>query len=401
MSTARFRWRAATDAGELRDGVLAASDAQGVIDALRREHLHPVEVAPLQAPRAIAWGGRSSRTSTAAAWVRTLATLLGGGVTLDRALGVAAREARHPTVAGAAGDVASRVRGGATLADAMADHSRVFPATVVAMVRAGERGGALVDALARAAAWSDERDAVQSELRAQLLYPAVMAIAAVFGTSVILLAVIPRFVAMLGDLGGAPPWSTRVLMATSAVVTHGWWAALLLVAALAVAGARWVRLPDNRRRLHAVRLAVPVVGVWERERATAQWAGTVGALLQGGVPLLTALRIAPAGESNAELAAQLARVADRVARGDRLAASLDDVLPATAVQLVAAGEESGRLDELCQRVSASYGASAKRTLRALVALVEPATVLGFGAVVGFVALGMLQAIYSVNGMVMR
>ena len=398
MSALQFRWRAVTDAGQFVDGVLSAADEQGAMDALRRERLHPVELAPVLSSSGREW---ASRATTCSAWIRTLATLLGGGVTLDRALVVAAREARHPAVARSVADIGERVRAGSTLADALDAQYGMFPATVVAMVRAWEHGGVMTDALARAAAWTDERDALRAELRAQLLYPAVMGVAAVLGISVILLAVIPRFVGMIGDLGGTPPWSTRGLVLGSTLATRGWWMALLSIAGGSLAWTRWRRDAANRRRFHGMLLRLPVVGTWVRERATAQWGQTVGALLQSGVPLLTALRIAPEGEANGAIAERMERAADAVAHGGRLAAALDGVLPPTAVQLVAAGEESGRLGELCLRVGDTYEAAARRSLRSLVGLVEPAMVLGFGALVGFVALGMLQAIYSVNGMVLR
>lgn len=398
MNALRFRWRAVTDAGEFVDGTLSAQDEQGAKDALRRERLHPVELTPVLATSRTEW---ASRPATRSAWIRTLATLLGGGVTLDRALVVAAREARHPAVARAAADIAGRVQAGSTLADSLDAQQAMFPATVVAMVRAGEQGGVMSDALGRAAAWTEERDVLRAEVRAQLLYPAVMGVAAVLGISVILLAVIPRFVGMIGDLGGSPPWSTRVLMLSSELATRGWWVALL---AIAGGGAWWSRRRRDaatRRRWHARILRLPVAGTWVRQRAAAQWGQTVGSLLQGGVPLLTALRLAPEGETNSAIAAQMQRAADAVARGGPLAEALDDVLPPTAVQLIAAGEESGRLGELCLRVGVTYDEAARRSLRSLVGLVEPVMVIGFGALVGFVALGMLQAIYSVNGMVLR
>lgn len=398
MSALQFRWRAATDTGQLVSGVLSAADEQGAIAVLRRDRLHPVELTPVASSPRLPW---ASRASTRSAWIRTLSTLLGGGVPLDRALVVAAREVHHPAVAMVVADIGDRVRAGSTLADALDAQAAMFPAPVVAMVRAGEHGGVLADALARAAAWVDERDALRDDLRAQLLYPAVMGVAAVLGISVILLAVIPRFVGMIGDLGGTPPWSTRVLVLASALATRGWWLGVLGIAGAGVAWTQWMRDASNRRRWHGGLLRLPLVGAWVRDRATAQWGQTVGALLHSGVPLLTALRIAPEGEGNTAIAERMQRAADAVSRGERLAAALDAVLPPTAVQLIAAGEESGRLDELCLRVGATYEAGARRSLRAVVGLVEPVMVLGFGALVGFVALGMLQAIYSVNGMILR
>jgi type II secretory pathway component PulF len=401
MSAVHFRWRAADAAGQVRDGVLSASDEREALNALRRDRLYPIAIEPVRAAvgTAARWG--TSRHAAASSWLRTLATLVGGGVTLDRALQVAAREVPHHDVARAAGEVGERVRAGAALSDAIAAQRGVFAAPVVAMVRAGEAGGVLADALARAAEWSDERDVLRAELRAQLLYPAILGGAAVIGVGTMLVVVIPKFAGMLADLGGTPPWSTRVLLGVSALATQ---AGVWLVLALVIAAwwwRRWLQDDSNRLRWHAARLRLPVSGTWERDHGTAVWGRTVAALLRGGVSLLPAIRIAAAGESNAALREQLQRAVADVEQGRRLASSLEGALPALALQLIGAGEESGRLDDSCERVGAAYERTARRALRTLVGLVEPAVVLGFGVLVGFVALGMLQAIYSVNGMVMR
>jgi type II secretory pathway component PulF len=129
---------------------------------------------------------------------------------------------------------------------------------------------------------------------------------------------------------------------------------------------------------------------------TAQFTNAWGVLLNSGTPMLAALRVAREGIGNESIANELETAVEKVARGERVSESLAGALTPLAVELLSAGEESGRLPEMCARVASVHEQSAQRSVRTLVKLIEPVLILVFGAVVGFIALAMLQAVYSVN-----
>jgi type II secretory pathway component PulF len=139
-----------------------------------------------------------------------------------------------------------------------------------------------------------------------------------------------------------------------------------------------------------------VTGDLERKLGAARFTRTLGMLLESGVPILPALEIARTATPNDLLAEAIGQAADGVAGGAALAGALGDALPPLAAQLIMVGEESGRLEEMCLRVADTYDTEVRRSLRTAVALVEPAMIILFGGIVGFVALAMLQAIYSIN-----
>lgn len=389
----RFRFRAATASGELREGVLRAPSARGALEELRRQALHPVS---LEAADVAAPAGRASRREAVALWMRTLATLLASGMALDRALEYAGEQVPNAGVRSAARAVHADVRGGASLAAAMRRHPRSFASLDVAIVAAGEEGGALDATMARLATHLEESGELWAQVGAALVYPALMSVVTVAGVAVLLLVVVPRFVAMLGDVGGTLPLSTRVLVGASAFATRYWWLALLAAAGAVLGARRWLAQAPNRRRWHDWRRRLPVVGELETGIATARFTRTFGMLLGSGVAMLPALRIATTVIGNAAMADEAGRASLEVARGRRVGAALSGVLPPLACQLVSAGEESGQLDTLSIHAADAYDAAVRRSLRTLTGLVEPALVLVFGALIGFVALAMLQAIYSVN-----
>ena len=391
----RFRYRASDAEGRLVEGVVQAPTRGIALEELRRQRLVPVDISPLggtPAPRR----GRQSRAQALAAWARSVATLLEAGMPLDRALDFATTHAGHPTVATASGEVRREVQGGATLPDALRRRPAVFGPLIPAMVSAGAESGALDQAMARLADHLDEANDLRGQVRSALIYPVIMAAASAVGIGVLLVFVVPRFTAMLQETGGALPLSTRLLVGASEVLTGWWWLWLVLLGGIAVATRAWLADVANRRRYHAARLAWPIVGGIETSLTTARFARAFAMLLSSGMSVPAALRIARGGVANLSLGAALDQATEDVLHGGRVSAALSPVLPPLAAQLLAVGEETGRLADLTRQVAETYDRELRRTLRSAVALIEPAMILLFAALVGFVALAMLQAIYSVN-----
>jgi len=392
----RFRYQAATLDGHTVEGVVQAGSRQSVLEELRRRQLYAVAVDEATPDSVARAGRRLGRRAAAALWTRNVATLLGAGVPLDRALAFTAQHASHDGLAEAVRQVRRAVQEGASLADALARHPRYFDPLFVAMVSAGESSGALEIVFDRLSEHLEEGAELRSQVRTALLYPALMAIVGCIGLVVLLGFVIPRFAGILADVGGTLPVSTQLLLAASTVLTKGWWAWLLLAVAAGYALPHALARPETRRRWHAARLAWPWLGDLELKYATAQFARTLGLLLKSGVPALPALRIARASVTNLIVQAGVDRATGALAEGSALAPALAGTLPPLALQMIAVGEESGRLEELCLRVADTYDSEVRRALRTGVALLEPALILAFGALVGFVALAMLQAIYGIN-----
>jgi type II secretory pathway component PulF len=394
--TASYRYRAAAATGEIVEGVLQAPSRQLVLAELQRQHLYPVAVDEVAGGAPERRSRRLGRRAAVGLWTRSTATLLGAGVPLDRALGFGASHLGHDGLETAIREVRRAVRNGSALADALGRHGRYFDPLYVATVSAGESTGALDAVFQRLADHLDETGELRSQVRSAMIYPVLMACVTLLGTAVLLAFVVPRFADIMADVGGRLPLTVRLLMAASTVVTGGWWLWLALLALAAFAIRRGLGRPETLRRWHARRLELPWVGEFERKYLTARFTRTLGLLLRSGLPMLQALRIARASASNLVFQAGVERAAAAVAEGGNVASSLAGTLPPLASQMLAVGEESGQLDTLCLRVADAYDADVRRTLRTMVALVEPAMILVFGTLVGFVALAMLQAIYGIN-----
>lgn len=392
----QFRYRAATPDGQMVEGVMQAPSHQSVLDGLRRQHLYPVRIDEAPAAVAASAGRRLSRRPAVVLWTRNVASLLAAGVPLDRALAFTAQHAGHDGLAAAVRDVRRTVQGGSTLADALARQPRYFDSLFVVMVSAGESSGALDVVFGQLSQQLEESAELTSQVRSTMLYPAIMAVVAVIGVGVLLGFVIPRFATVLADMGGTLPLTTRLLLGVSHMLIAWWWLWLLVAVVAIGAVPHALRRPGVRLRWHRARLGWPVVGDIERKYSTARMARTLGLLLKSGVPVLPALKIARTSATNLVVREGLDRAAAALAEGSALAPALAGILPPLAVQMMAVGEESGRLDELCLRVADSYDVEVRRAMRTAVTLIEPTLILSFGTLVGFIALAMLQAIYGID-----
>jgi general secretion pathway protein F len=401
---ATFAYRATDLRGEVHGGLIQGlSPAQAKV-ALQRQGLFPLELeerAPA-GPRARDLGGALRRyvspKGELPSFTRSLASFLGAGFPLDRALSMCADLAAHPRLQAALRRIRRDIQQGKSLAAALETERDLFNPLYASTVAAAERSGTLEAGLANLADQLEERRELQHQIQSILLYPALMSLVGALAVAVLLIFVIPKFVAILEGSGQNLPWATGLLLSISHVFTRFWWA-LGLLAGLAFAAAHsYLGTTEGRRAWDRAKLTAPVVGVFLRKLLTARFARTLGASLQNGVPLPSALRLTAETLGNV-VAMQAVRDAQaRVKEGESLAAALGryEVFPDAALRMIAVGEETGRLEEMLSRAATLYEGEVRRNLRTFVGLVEPLMILTMGGLVGFVALAMIQAVFSIN-----
>ncbi len=420
-TTSGVRWRyvAADAAGAPVSGEIEAASEREAIDALRRRSLWVTTLTPssnasrdvgaAQSVNSVSGSPMSSGATSPRWWpqrtgasardlaivTRAMATLLSAGVPLDRALAFAVSQAPDDASRQSFTRVRDAVRNGQSLASAIT-RDALFPSYFAPTIAAGEASGTLSAALVMLADHVERSDAVRRRLQGALVYPAILGLASVVGVTVIMLLVVPRFAGMIEESGGTLPTSTRLLIAASAAVTRGWWIALLLAMLSAVLWRRAMNDSSWRRRVDAAVLRWPVVGRLLRTRAAAGYAGTLAVALRSGVPLLSSMALARAVVPNSRLNDDLAAAELRVRDGGTLAGGLTGVLPPLAVRLLEAGEAGGDLPVMASRAAEAAEGDVQGAVTKAVTLLEPVLILGFGGVVGFVALALLQAIYGIN-----
>lgn len=392
-----FVYRAVDPTGKRSRGRLTASSETAALRHLETRGLLPVEVRQSEGTRLERPSFGPGRRKAVLEFTQGMAALLPAGMPLARALAVAATTAPD-SIGGSLARVRERVERGDELSRALSEERSLFNPLYVGVVRAGEKGGALATAFERLASHLEREDELRSKLVSMSIYPAMLALVGLASVLVLVLFVMPRFAELLTGTGSPVPGTTAFVLDTSAAVRENW--PLLVVAAgVAVAAVLWVRASASGRRVGAHVLArAPLVGSARRRILAARFARMSGELLTGGAPLLSALRDTEECLDDPLASDVTSRIRTRVREGSPLNQAIGehDLFPSELVQLVALGEESGRLAEFLLKAADLLERRTERALERMVALLEPATIVAFGGVIALVALALLQAIYGVN-----
>lgn len=395
-----FQYSAVDAVGRRVRGREHAASADALGRELERRGLLVVDLSRDHgAPRASSGSGRRRAVLEA---TRAIAALLGAGMPLPRALRISAHVAT-PELAEALNAVVLAVEHGEGLARSLEAHPHLFRPLYVGMVRAGERSGALGDAFARLAVHLEREEELRARLASAMAYPLILATMGGATVVLLLVMVLPRFVELLDGSGTALPRSTALLLAFSGFLRGAW--PLLLALALLLGGALAAarRSQGGRRALSALLLRTPLVGALRGQVLAARFARLLSVLLTGGAPLLYALEDTIESLDDPLAREAAGRVRSRVREGTPLHAAIaaEPLYPPVLGQLVAVGEESGRLGDFLARAAEMFDTGAERALRRLVTLAEPAMIVVFGGIVAFVALSLLQAIYGLNADALR
>jgi type II secretory pathway component PulF len=387
-----YRYRAARADGAIVAGALDARSLGEATTTLTERGLFPVEVTVAEAERKAA----ASRRDLAIVF-RGIAALVAAGVPLERALA-----ASEPLASGHLRETLSaaraRLREGASLANALAVGRGVVPGLVLGMIRAGERGSQLGTALEQVAIHLEQEADLIARVRQALTYPVLLAVAGIASVLVITTVVVPRFAAILADLGQQLPLATQVLLGVSGFLARFWIPLVAIVAAAIWGLIEWIRRPTGRKQVEEVLLKLPFIGTVRKALATARVMRALGGMLRSGMPLVPALDAAREAAGDLAIGERLERVRERVLQGAALANALEReaAVSPSALQLVMVGESSGRVGEMALGAGNLAAQEAERGLRTLVTALEPALVIGFGGLVAFTAAALLQAVYSLR-----
>lgn len=385
-----FRFRAARPDGEALVGTIDAQSAAAAADLVTARGLFPIDI------RVHEERPRTASADDLAGTLSGLAALLDAGLPVDRAL-AALEDTAPPRLLTALATARARVAEGASLSHALATSGAV-PAPVLGLLKAGERTGRLAAAVHSAALALEHEAEARARVRAALTYPVFLAVTGTVSVVAIAGFVVPRFAALLEAHGSVLPATTRALLAVSTAAQRFAIPVAVALVVIGAATARWLRSEDGRLRLHRWLLELPLIGALRMRFATARTCGALAGLLDAGVPMLAALELAGKAGGDRALELRLAAVREDVNRGERVAAALQrhQALSALALRLAQFGDRSGKLPAFLAHAARLEERTAHRALQRGVALLEPLLILGFGAVVAFVAAALLQAVYSIR-----
>ncbi len=400
-----YSYKAITPAGVAKEGVLDAANEAQVLENLHAQGLIPVRIQAGKAGAAAAHAGvkkpqglfasKKLKQEDIMALTQQMSSMLKAGLPLDRALGILLEISDKPVVTELVQNIQSQVRSGKRFGDAL-EESGKFSRFYVNMVRAGEAGGSIDNALARLVEYLARAKELRGTVISALIYPAILAFVATVSIFALLTFVVPQFAQMFKDMGGELPTITRIVMSVADTLKSYWWAVLGGFLLLLLSVQYLLTNETARTSLDRSMLRWPLVGTLVGKIETARFSRSLGTLLHNGVPLLGALKIAKNTVGNRVMAAAVEESADSLKQGESLTRTLlgKGVFPPYALHMLRVGEETGRMEELLREVADIYDDEVKTSVKQMLALLEPVLImvmaLAILVIIGSVLLPMIN-----------
>jgi type IV pilus assembly protein PilC len=329
---------------------------------------------------------------------RQFSSMIGSGVAMIRTLTIISEQVENKKLKDVIMDVKCQVEQGASLSDAFARHPDVFDRLWVAMVRAGETGGILDEVMRKVAEFAEQRQKLNDKVKSAMAYPTVALAIAVIVFWVMLTFIIPVFKEMFAGMGSELPAFTQMLIDLSGLMRSAWMLLFVVVIGAGVYSVKqYYKTEPGRMAIDLMILKIPVLGEVTQKVCVARFTRTFGVLVRSGVPMLTALDVVKETAGNAPLQRAVENVQKEVREGGSISKPLskEPLFPPMVVQMVAVGEETGKLDDMLNKVADFYDEEVENSVEALTSILEPIMVVGIGGIVGSVVVGMYLPIFSI------
>ena len=398
-----YKYTALDGSNVSHEGVLEASDPGVVAKRLVQQQLRPLVIKPFrpEGKKAPPLLSRFRKEGLARAdidfFTNQIALLLNSGLSLDAALRTLRRHSHKPAFRQFTGDLEKKLKEGKSFSQALADDPNFSP-MYVNIVRAGEEGGALPQMLGKIDEYQTTFQELKQFIVSASLYPLFLLVVGFAAILILLTVILPRFEVLFADMGQDLPLHVRLMMDTAKAISNH---PLLFLCLLTIppAGATWyLRTPDGRDWYDRASLRVPLLAGFVQALETTRIFRTLEVLVKNGVHFATALKIASGVAGNQEYRRLLQRATETLKEGRQISQRLqkDGLLPQMAADLLAIGEESGRVGQVCGQIADHYEKELRVRVKRLIALIEPIFILLIALVAGYVVISMLSVILSIN-----
>jgi type IV pilus assembly protein PilC len=386
---------------EIRSSVEAATE-QAAIAALLNRNMLVVSIQEKIGRKGKTSGGRVALIDLVI-FTRQLATMIEAGLAMVQSLQALAEQTTNKIMRDVIKDVCTRVEGGDSFSEALQKHPKVFSRLYVCMVAAGEKGGLLAEILARLATYLENTNRLRKKIKSAMMYPIVVTIVAILITIFLLVKVVPVFGEIFASFGSELPGPTQGLIDISNFVKR--YLIFLLVAGggSVYAWLYFIKTPVGRQFWDARRIKLPIFGVIAHKICLARFTRTLASLIRSGVPILEVLQIVSQTVGNVIMEKAIKTAAVDIERGESISASLGKhpIFPVMIIRMITAGEQTGKIDNMLERVSDFLDEEIETTLAGLTALIEPILIVFLGIVVGGMVICMFLPIFKMPEIVSK
>ncbi len=330
---------------------------------------------------------------------KNLAAMLAAGLTLSRTLSVIERQSTNKFLKEVVTDLENEVKKGTAFHEALAKHPKVFSKLFIAMTKAGEESGTLADALKVVARQMDRAYTLEKKVKGAMIYPAIILMAVIIIGVLMMIYVVPTLSATFASLGVDLPAATKAIIDASDFMAANALLTLTGVGLFFLGLYFFFKSKPGAAALLAVALRVPVIGDLVRETMSARASRALASLLSSGVEMLTAISIAEEVVGDNRFGKVLGEAGVKVKKGESLSVAFAEhpkLYPVFIVDMIAVGEETGKVSEMLGQVAEYYETDVEERTKDLSTIIEPMLMLFIGGVVGVFAISMISPIYSLS-----
>ncbi len=399
-----FSYQARDTSGKIVSGIQEALNEDNAVTSLMSRGLM---VLTLQQKSATARKKKKIYTvkeTDLVLFTRQLSTMVEAGISLVQALTALYDQCdpkRQKALREVISDVTTRVQGGDTFHEAIGKHPRVFDRLFVSMVKAGEHGGLLAEILDRLAGFLEASSRLRKKVKSAMTYPVIVISIAFLITTFLIVKVVPIFGEIFKDFGAKLPAPTQFLIDLSDFMRNEWY--FLIGGLLAVFfGIRtFLRSNGGRQFWDRWKLKLPVFGPLLHKICMSRFARTFAQLIRSGVPILEVLEIVAGASGNHVVEISIKGAAEDVEKGDNLSVALSKkpIFPPMMLRMVSAGESTGKIDTMLEKMADFWDEEIEAMLDALTSLIEPILIVVLGVIVGGIVIAMFLPIFKLNEIV--
>ena len=396
----KFRYTAKDDRGLTSKGEVEAGSAAAVAGQLREKKLLPMAINEAKDLIDVtSLTKRLARISIGdvANFTRQLATMITAGLPITDALALLKAQA-GPAMMPVVGKILEDVQGGLALSEAMGKHPEVFSKVYVALLRAGEAAGVMEKVLVRLADNLEKSREFQSKVKGAMVYPMIVFAGMIAVMVVMMVAVIPRLTSLYKEFGAELPVATQIVVGMSDFMV-GYWGLVLVLGGAGFYGLRaYITAPAGRRWWDGMFYRIPVIGTLSQEVMLTELTRTLSLLVGAGVSIVEALNIVADALGNVVVEGEVKRIAKQVEKGFPVSVSFSEseAFPPIVGQMMAVGEETGKMDEVLAKLSGYYESESEQKVKGLTTAIEPLIIILLGLGVGFLIFAVVMPIYNLT-----
>jgi len=409
---ATYTYEALDKGGKPIRGTIDAETEETVLERLRSMGYYPTRVSrtrgkgtktDLGSIPGLRWLFGRIKLKHLSTFTRQLATLIEAGLPLLRSLAILEDQTESGSLKLIIKQLSAGIENGGTLSEGLKQHPKVFNKLYINMVRAGEIGGVLEATLNKIADFLEKQRELRSKIKSAMMYPTMIVVMTVCIVSFILIAIIPRFEKIFGELGATLPGPTLILIAASKTLTDPIRLSITIGILIGiVVGYKYAyKTSEGRYYIDSIKLKLPVFGQLVNKIAIARFASTLSTLINSGVPILQALEIVRDSSGNEVIARAMKQVYDSIREGETIHVPLSrfPVFPPIVVHMIAVGEETGALDAMLTKVAETYDREVDDTVKGLTSLIEPLLIVMLGVIVGFIVVALYMPMFNIVNVV--